>query len=198
MTVQRLVFLIVMVALPGYSGNVERWTTNYYSVTGATLVEIRQSLQQSRAWKDKSNTDGLTEWRINWRYNVLATSNDCRIQSFSTETLINITMPRWVAPTNAPQNVREAWTGYIKALGEHEAGHGQIGQAAAAELHKRVNALPGDASCESLKSRIEATCRQLIQDYKKRDKEYDKRTDHGATQGARLPGRGWRRQSTKP
>jgi predicted secreted Zn-dependent protease len=177
---------IVLGYSQAHSQSVERWSTNYYSVTGATLVEIRQSLQQNRPWKEKSSVDASTRWQVHWRYNVFTASDRCRVQSFSTETII--TMPRWIAPTNTSQNLRDMWISYIKALGGHEEGHGQIAIAAAAEMRKRVNALPAEPSCDSLKARIEETCRRSVDDYKDRDKDYDERTDHGATQGARLRG----------
>ena len=34
------------------------WTTNYYTVTGATLTEIHQSIRENRPWKEKFDLDG--------------------------------------------------------------------------------------------------------------------------------------------
>jgi predicted secreted Zn-dependent protease len=163
------------------------WTTNYYSVTGATLAEIRLSLNQSRPWKNKFRTDGYTAWRIDWQFNVTTSAGGCRCSSFTTTTAITITLPRWTAPTNASQSVHQIWERYITALGRHEAGHAQIARSAADEIHKRVNALGEGSNCDGLKQTINDLADGLLVDFRRRDAEYDQRTNHGATQGAVLP-----------
>ena len=163
-----------------------QWTTNYYSVTGDTLAEIHHSLRQGRPWKDKFHGDGLTDWRVDWRFSLAESADGCRIRQFTTTTTITITLPRWTASTNAPPNVRKAWERYIAALGQHEAGHAQFGLAAAAEMQKGMKSTGLEPACETLKEKINGLCQRIVEDYKKRDKDYDQRTDHGVTQGARL------------
>jgi predicted secreted Zn-dependent protease len=46
--------------------------------------------------------------------------------------------------------------------------------------------------CASLKQQINALAHQVVEEHRKRDKEYDASTRHGATKGASLPGRGRR------
>ena len=94
-----------------------RWTTNYYTVTGTTLPEIRQSVRQSRPWKEKKELDGMTEWRVTWQFGLMPTAGGCRCSSFGTQTAITITLPRWIAPTNAPDAIRQTWQKYAAALG---------------------------------------------------------------------------------
>ena len=172
--------------------NTVQWTTNYYAVTGASLAEIRESLSRSRPWKDKSRLDGLTEWHIGWRYEVTTSDAGCRCTSFATTTRIAITLPRWTRPTNAMPETGTNWDRYITALRQHELGHAQMGLAAAAEQQKRINTIGADADCDALKKRIDALAQQIVEDYTRRDWEYDERTEHGAKQGAFLPGRGFR------
>jgi predicted secreted Zn-dependent protease len=181
-----LAFILPLMA--GAQGGVQ-WRTNYYSITGATLEELRQSLRAGRPWKENPPVDAVTDWRLNWHFSVTPTPSGCRCSSFTTQTTITITMPRWLAPTNAPEAVVETWDRYLAALGRHEAGHGQFAVAAAAELHKRIKELGSRPDCDELKSAINNLGQQVVEAYRKRDKEYDERTRHGATQGAVLPGR---------
>ena len=169
--------------------NTQRWTTNYYTATGSTLLEIRQSIRQNRPWKDKSDLDGMTEWRVTWQFGVMPTAGGCRCNSFSTQTAIAISMPRWIAPTNAPDSLKQIWQKYSTALGQHEAGHAAIALAAAADVRKRVLEAGGSTDCAGLTRRINDLGQRVIADYRKRDEDYDERTQHGATQGASLPGR---------
>ena len=94
-----------------------QWTTNYYNVTGASLEEIRQSLNQSHPWKDHTNRDGNTAWRVDWDFDLAPAAGGFRCRSFTTKTVITVTLPRWIPPTNAPPALKETWYRYITALG---------------------------------------------------------------------------------
>src|SRR5262245_66209109 len=81
--------------------NSVQWTTNYYLVTGATLPEIRRSINEARPWKDRENTDALTKWRVDWRFTVGQSASGCYCNTFSTTTTIAMTLPKWIVATNA-------------------------------------------------------------------------------------------------
>jgi len=166
-----------------------RWTTNYYAVKGATLPELRQSIRENRPWKLKHDWDGMTDWQVKWQFTTVPTPGGCRCSVFTTQTTITITMPRWVAPTNAPETVKQIWQHYVTALGQHEAGHVAFALAAAAEVQKQAKEIGEGADCASLQKRINELAQQAVESHRQRDKEYDERTRHGATQGASLPGR---------
>ena len=178
--------------------NTVHWTTNYYAVTGATLGEIQQSLSQNRPWKEKSTLDGLTDWRVQWHYQLTSSPGQCRLTSFTTTTTIAITIPRWIRPTNASLEAVTNWNRYITALVQHEAGHAQIGLAAAVEQHRRIPALGSDVTCAVLKKRINELAQQIVDDHGRRDREYDVQTEHGARQGATLRGSFRRRDRPGP
>jgi predicted secreted Zn-dependent protease len=175
--------------LPAAAQNSVVWTTNYYSVTGATLAEIRQSIGQSRPWKERFDADGFTDWRVAWRFAVTPSSDGCRCSSFTTQTTIVTTLPRWTAPTNAPDPPSAIWQKYATALGEHEAGHGHLALSAAADLRRRSRDIAEAGDCETLKRQLNALGEQVVEEHRKRDREYDERTRHGTSQGAFLPGR---------
>ena len=180
--------LVALSVLPVRAQNSVRWTTNYYTITGVTIPELRQSIRQNRPWKDRLEHDAMTDWRVSWQFTVTPAPGGCRVSMFGTQTAIVITMPRWTAPTNAPDITRRIWQRYIEALGRHEAGHGAMALAAAAELNKRARTMGEGVDCEGLKSRTESLGRQVIEEFRAKDKAYDEKTRHGATQGAALPG----------
>jgi predicted secreted Zn-dependent protease len=182
-------FLALLLPIAAGAQNTIRWTTNYYAATGATLPEIRQSIRQKRPWKETIDLDGMTEWRVTWQFNVTPTAGGCRCNAFGTQTTITITLPRWIAPTNAPDTVTQVWRKYAAALAQHEAGHAAIALAAAADVRKRVQEAVEATDCASLKQRINVLGRQVIDEHRKRDKDYDVQTQHGTTQGASWPGR---------
>ena len=111
---------------------------------------------------------------------------ECRVASFSTKTTLTLTLPRWSAPTNADFATRSEWRRYITALAQHELGHAQFAQLAAAGVRKMLSEATAAADCGPLKKRLNADCNTVVENFKKRDQEYDARTRHGETQGAAL------------
>jgi predicted secreted Zn-dependent protease len=181
--------LAVLVFLPGtvHPQNSVVRKTNYYAVGGTTLREIHESFRHARPWKDKSSYDGQTDWRIDWRYQVTPAGENCRCDSFTTQTAITITLPRWTAPTNAAPELREAWISFFNALSKHEEGHAQNAQAAAKEMHERVHRLPKENNCTVLKKKIDEAASNVLVEFRQRDEEFDRQTAHGVRDGAFLP-----------
>src|SRR5688572_4133709 len=100
--------------------------TNYYAMTGASIQHIQESLRQTRPWKDKSGRDASTEWYVKWDAEYGSGGGTCYLSSFTTTTMITMWLPKWVAPTNTPVEVRAAWAKYVAALEVHEQGHADL------------------------------------------------------------------------
>jgi predicted secreted Zn-dependent protease len=154
-----------------------QWTTNYYSVTGANFREIRQSIAASRPWND--SFDGDTRWTISWNFTSSGSAAGCFAISVSTTTKITTTMPRWTPPTDVAPETKERWTRYYTNLLQHEIGHARIALAAAAEERQRLSALGTQPNCDALKGVINDRAGKVVDDYRAREKEYDRRTNHG-------------------
>lgn len=153
------------------------WTTNYYSVTGASFREIRQSIAASRPWKD--GFDGDTRWNVEWKFNMVESANGCSCSSFSTATKIVTTLPRWAPAAGADLEAGRQWTNYFVSLAQHEAGHARLGIAAAADIRKSLAAIAAQPDCDRLKKLINERAERVLADYRAREREYDRRTDHG-------------------
>ena len=178
--------LTLLPAAPAQAQSKLVWRTNYYSITGASLRDIRRSMDQSRPWKEPANLSGLTEWRIDWRFELTPVEGGCRCSSFTTTTTITNTLPRWTPPAGTPEELKSAWNRFFKALGEHEEGHSRLALAAVADLHKRIKELGPAPDCNGLRKRINDLAGRVIEENRQREKDYDRRTQHGATQGVAL------------
>jgi predicted secreted Zn-dependent protease len=152
-------------------------TTNYYSVTGANFREIRQSISEARPWKD--GFDGDTRWTVEWKFNSVQTAAGCACSSSSTTTRIVTTLPRWIPSADVAPEVKERWTNYFIPLAQHEAGHARIGMAAATEVLKTIATIDMQPDCDRLKKLINERAERVVDDYRGREKEYDRRTEHG-------------------
>jgi predicted secreted Zn-dependent protease len=161
----------------GRAQNFVVWTTNFYSVTGANFREIRQSIAASRPFQD--GFDGDTRWSVDWKFSLAETASGCSCTSFSTTTKIVTTLPRWTPPTNVWPSAKEQWTRYFTNLAQHEAGHARIGTAAATEVGKSISQTGTQPNCDQLKRTISERAGKVVDDYRAREKEYDRRTAHG-------------------
>jgi len=160
-----------------------QWTTNYYSVTGTDFREIRRSIETARPWKDPF--DGDTRWTVTWKFNFTENAAGCSGSSFSTTTKITTTMPRWTPPADVLPEMKELWTRYYTNLVAHETGHARLALAAAAEIRQRLGETAAQANCDQLKRVINERAEKVVADYRAREKEYDRRTDHGRNSAGR-------------
>lgn len=167
------------------SDSAVQWKTNYYAVTGATPREIRASISQSRPWKTSYSWDGFTTWKVTWRFQTAQEPDGCRLVSFRPEAVIATTLPRWNPPSDVKTEVKQSWQRFFVALSQHEAGHARFAYGAVEEMRRKMAGLPVMA-CDELKRTINDTASKIMEDFRRRERDYDKQTQHGATQGARL------------
>jgi predicted secreted Zn-dependent protease len=189
---QKVILAFATAALPvcAHAQTTVVWKTNHYTVGGATVQAIHQSLRYFRPWKNTFNHDAQTQWRVEWNFSLIPSGNSCRLGSMTTGATILTILPRWTPPTNVTDEVRNVWKQYSAALAEHESGHGQFAISAAAEMQKRVpEEANADVDCATLRAKINSLCQKILDEHRGREKEYDKRTRHGAAQGAVLRGR---------
>jgi len=161
--------------------------TNFFNVSGGSERELRRSINQSRPWKDKREGDAFTEWKIEWTFRLASSRSACQFHSFATRTAITITLPRWTPRAPTSQALSQEWERYLTALKAHEEGHKQIGLAVAAEIQRRVKALKPEPTCEAMSALLNSTAKNVIAEYRQKEIDYDRKTEHGATQGARFP-----------
>ncbi len=152
--------------------------TNYFKVTGTNFHEIRRSMAKSRPWREEF--DAMTAWQVNWKFNHVGSESGCRCTGFTTIATIVITMPWWVAPTNASVETKTRWTNYYQQLGAHEAGHARIALAANAEIRKQLSQITSAPDCAALQTRINEAANRVLAEHRDREREFDRRTRHGA------------------
>jgi predicted secreted Zn-dependent protease len=173
----RAFLLLFAVGVSAHAQNSVSISTNFYAASGSNFREIRRSIEQARPWKD--NFDGDTRWEINWKYTTTQGPGGCTPSGFSTTTKIVVTLPRWTPPPDVLSEVKTQWTRYFTNLAQHEAGHARLGLAAAAEVQKQIAGVGTQADCAQLRQLINDRANAVVADYRRREVEYDKRTDHG-------------------
>lgn len=127
---------------------------------------------------------GYTHWNVHWNFWWHSdASGRCRITRVTTRLRTRVQMPELRAADAAQQ---AQFARYAKALYQHEQGHVQFGRSAAQAIDRGIAALPEASDCPTLERQANALGQRLLAEQVAQEKEYDRATLHGATQGAKL------------
>jgi predicted secreted Zn-dependent protease len=160
----------------------------HYDIAGTTPADLRREMNANGPrGAGGRRFDGYTRWRMSWRYRYHNRGGGCSIASVTTSVKVTMTLPRWTNESQASAAVRQHWARYLATLEQHEQGHRRHGMDAAAEIDRAIAALPKAATCDALGAEANATGLRIVRQYNQRDLDYDRDTEHGATQGARFP-----------
>ena len=133
---------------------------------------------------DGQRFHGYTRWNVRWTFRWWReASGRCVITEVTTRLHTEAQLPELQAASPEQQ---AAFDRYLRALSDHEQGHVQIGRDAAQNIDQGIRQMPAAPDCATLEREANALGHRLLQDHVAREKQYDQRTRHGATQGARL------------
>jgi predicted secreted Zn-dependent protease len=161
---------------------------SYYDVSGSTVQELRADLSRKRpSDKEGARYDAITRWHIRWNYRYQPAGRLCEIQKPSVTVEVTILFPRLKDAGSTPAQVVQAFAHYTEKLLLHERGHAQNAIDTAGKMERELRNLRPRASCNVLQEHANGLARSLVKEANAWDVDYDLRTRHGATQGARFP-----------
>jgi predicted secreted Zn-dependent protease len=177
--------LLALAALPAVAEFEESLVLRYYDSThrpGMTLLAAINAATPIR--QDGALFHGYTAWRANWHYRWWKEADGrCRITGNQTRLAAEITLPRL---TTADQAIRQRFDSYLAALKNHEMEHVRIARDYAQRIDRGILGLPTMHSCQQLERTANDLAERLLQEAKDAEREMDRRTRHGASQGASL------------
>lgn len=133
---------------------------------------------------DGQRFHGYTRWNVRWTFRWWReASGRCAITEVTTRLRTEVQLPELRSGTPAQQAVFDR---YLRALSHHEEGHAQFGCDAAQAIDQGIAALPAAPDCATLERQANALGHRLLPEHAEREKQYDRDTRHGASQGARL------------
>ena len=158
-----------------------------YDVRGLTDRAIAASLAREARRVTGSRFRGRHDWRIRWEYRYAADDvAGCAITTSAVHLESTTVLPRWVDRVHADSDLITKWDRYIAALREHEEGHRDRAYRAAAEIQRALRRLR-TSSCTLMAAEANRVAQDLLRRHRRQQADYDRETNHGATQGA-----GWR------
>jgi predicted secreted Zn-dependent protease len=133
---------------------------------------------------DGQRFHGYTRWNVRWTFRWWReASGSCAITEVTTRLRTEVQLPELRSGTPAQQAVFDR---YLRALSHHEEGHVRFGRDAAQAIDQGIAALPAAPDCATLERQANALGHRLLREHAEREKQYDRDTRHGASQGARL------------
>ncbi len=156
----------------------------YYEISPRTPYEIKPELMRRSPIRAGSGSyNGHTDWYIDWKYQTAPGSNGCRLVSVQTRVHVMHTLPS-LSEYVTDEKTIEVFNKFNAALSQHEKNHGDHGLSAAREMDKIFSEVQPQRSCRDLARMLDGIGQSIVQKYTQLDREYDRTTNNGETEGA--------------
>lgn len=129
---------------------------------------------------------GYTQWRVRWQFYWQEAPQSCRITRVNTYLEVIYTLPQIPPRHQTTPETRQKFNRYLQALFQHEENHKNSGLDSAGEIERTLLTLAPVKTCSQLETLANQTAQAIIEKYRRRDREYDQRTDHGRREGVTL------------
>jgi predicted secreted Zn-dependent protease len=172
-------------ATPGYGVRVDV-QVHYYDVAGRSVADLLAAMQRlGPAWGER-RFFGLTNTALEYGYRHVYGSGWCSVREPSVLAEVRVTLPRWRHPQGTPYALERDWRAFERALTSHEEGHVRLAREEASTLYRQISVLRAH-DCAAIDRDAGLISSELRNRFALRHAEYDRRTDHGRSQGAAWP-----------
>lgn len=164
---------------------VEEHADRPYAVYAEPADTLRQALNAATPITvDGQRFHGHAHWDVRWTFRWSRdASGRCRITEVTTRLRSEVQLPEL---RRATPDQRALFDRYLPALSRHEQGHVQFGRDAARAIDQGIAQLPAAPDCATLERQANALGHRLLREHTERERQYDRDTRHGASQGAKL------------
>jgi len=161
---------------------------DYYKLYSTSQASLRREMNKKGIrWTDGKTYDGFTSWYVKWRYEYYYKNGYCSLEAVDVSVDVEYTLPRWVLKPLGNQKTWINWNRYSDALKKHEDGHRDFGIEAARKIEAALLSIGSRPRCDTLGDDANAIAYRILDDFRKKEVEYDRKTGHGRTQGAVFP-----------
>jgi predicted secreted Zn-dependent protease len=159
-----------------------------YPIQGSTAEELRAQLDQLGPLDQFSQRhDMYTRWEVRWSYLPWPWGGECSLKRPRATVTVTFTFPEWHPPEGASPELVDRWVKYMEVAQVHEDGHQKIAVDAARAVLDALVELPPASACAGLEEAADQAGAEILESYRQKEIEYDRKTGHGATQGAIFP-----------
>ena len=164
-----------------------RMHTSYYYVNGPSASVLAAQIDQNGpTGADGKRYAGKTKWDVQWKFKHEQHGANCIMKEVAVAIGIAQTLPKWRNEAKGAAALKTRWQQFMDALRRHEDGHKDHGLAAGKEIEAELLAAKSASNCEALAAAANSAAEAIVTRYQKLDQDYDRKTDHGRSQGATL------------
>jgi predicted secreted Zn-dependent protease len=176
--------LILSINLNPKAETIETIEYKNYVISPRFPQEIKPELMRNTPIRERGGTfNGHTDWYINWHYQTRQEPNICRLHNIRTNVHVIHTLPA-LSEYVTDEKTINVFNKFNKALTQHEKNHGNNGLSAAREIDKAISKIQPQQNCRYVTRMIDDIGNSIIQKYINADREYDRITQNGLSEGA--------------
>lgn len=172
---------ISLLSMPLWA-NDEHISHRHYMVYGNNYQSVSKSLKRNRP----DGYNSMNEWHISWQYDFKIKDDQCHMVQPKVKRKVIFILPKLAVGQPLSQSFQKEWQRFSAALIAHQMGHAKFADQAMLAIQAAFDHFPAEKTCQQVKEKANQLARTIIDDYKVKEKAYDKETGSGFTQGAVL------------
>ncbi len=177
-------FLILTSSFTCLAETIETIEYKYYVISPRSPYEIKSELIRNSPIRDGGGSfNGHTDWYIDWKFHAAPGPYGCQLYNVSTKVHVIHTLPALSERVTDKQTI-EVFNKFNVVLTQHEKNHGNNGLTAAREMDKLFSEIQPQQNCRYLSQMVNDIGNSTVQKYIHADREYDRITNNGLTEGA--------------
>jgi predicted secreted Zn-dependent protease len=155
---------------------------SFYQVEGISLAEIHSSLREQGPKDERGRPRfAYTDWTIEWNWGTTP-AKSVVLDSLRVQCSVNIKLPKLAVTSNTPLSVLRLWNDFVERTRAHEMQHVEHVVRGAARIRERLKVAEARRGKLSPKQ-ANAIVSRVIEEIREFDRTYDRRTNHGYTEG---------------
>lgn len=159
----------------------------YYVIAPDRVEQIKFELRNNSPVIRKNQVfHGGTEWTLVPDFRWKQIGNLCKIQDVRVKLDGVYTLPKLKNDLPVSSEIKQRFEQYYQALLEHEKGHQDLWLSAGQEIETLLINFEPFFSCHELAKQAKIRVGLVIHAYQQHNRDYDKQTGHGKTQGAAI------------
>ena len=179
--------LLSVCCFPGFADVQLQEKFEHYTIAPAEVDQIKLELRRNSPVSRKNQVfHGETEWTLipNFRWQWVA--GKCRVKDVLVQLNGTYTLPKLLKDLPHTSKTRQRFDSYYQALLAHEKGHQDLWLKAGEEIEHLLLNFPPYTSCSEMNDAVKSRIAVIIGRYQQLNRDYDKQTGHGRTQGASI------------
>jgi len=161
-----------------------------YQIKGRNQSDLRKAMNAKGPVNGDTGKrfDARTDWKLGWKYKYSKNSKNLyKLSSHSIQVTATIHFPEWADMKTGNPQTQRLWLVYIHNLKRHEMGHVELAQRAGKVLNDRLGQLGTFNSRLEIEEAIKKKAEEITRIHQALHEDYDSRTNHGKSEGARFP-----------